>query len=127
MSDISLDVPSATYDRIRRAIESDESPVGILRGMERRVELDPNLLLIAAPDCDVQGHALRVNAGHPCGRGSGGAGVDLCEEQQIVLVLVIHVVDNPGRIFLGKDVITLLHRLTQEGLVTGQCTLRWIS
>jgi len=29
MSDISLDVPSATYDRIRRAIESDESPVGI--------------------------------------------------------------------------------------------------
>jgi hypothetical protein len=29
MSDPSLDVPSATYDRIRRAIESDESPVGI--------------------------------------------------------------------------------------------------
>jgi hypothetical protein len=29
MSDTSLDVPSATYDRIRRAIESDESPVGI--------------------------------------------------------------------------------------------------
>jgi hypothetical protein len=29
MSDSSLDVPKETYDRIKRAIESDESPVGI--------------------------------------------------------------------------------------------------
>ena len=29
MSDSSLDVPKETYDRIKRAIESDDSPVGI--------------------------------------------------------------------------------------------------
>ena len=29
MSDSILDVPNETYDRLRRAIESDDSPVGI--------------------------------------------------------------------------------------------------
>ena len=29
MSDSFLDVPKETYDRIKRAIESDDSPVGI--------------------------------------------------------------------------------------------------